>query len=42
VIFHQVVETYVHLGFSRSAQVATSVDRMQPVQSLLRTRRNWS
>ena len=35
-MLHQVVETYVHVGFGRSAQVATCADRMQPVQSLLR------
>jgi hypothetical protein len=28
------VETYVYVGFDRSAQVATYAERMQPVQSL--------
>jgi hypothetical protein len=30
----QAVETYVHVGFARSALVATCAERMQPVQSL--------
>jgi hypothetical protein len=31
----ELVETYVHVGFGRFAQVATYADRMQPVQSSL-------
>jgi hypothetical protein len=29
----ELVETYVHVGFRRSAQVVTYADRMKPVQS---------
>jgi hypothetical protein len=42
-------ETYVHVGFWRSAQVATYADRMQPVQTsaaasqlAFRIARRWS